>query len=312
MSKNIVDSVIELKKSTGINVGLIPSRRQVDFNGGYCNKWTTKEFFNYANYVTLKRDHSGPNQGYNIDDGFESLKEDCKYMDFIHIDPWKKYPDFNIGLKWTHDMISFCHKLNPKIKFEIGTEEGIRRFESSELDNLVISLKNTLKQSAFNQIKYLVIQSGTSLYSIKNTGVYNYERLISMIKVAKKHKLKSKEHNGDYISEELINEKMKLGLDSINIAPEFGLIETQTYLDEIKDSDLINQFWSICYESKRWEKWVNPNFDPIKEKVELIKICGHYVLSEEKFLKEIKIKFPEIDVKIKENIKHKLKSLYGL
>ena len=133
-----------------------------------------------------------------------------------------------------------------------------------------------------------------------------------MIKVAKKHNLKSKEHNGDYIPEKLIREKMKLGLDSINIAPEFGLIETQTYLDEIKSSKILNRLWEICYNSNRWKKWVNKNFDPLNEKVQLIKICGHYVLSSKEFQNEVKSHFPYIDGKIKSRIKSKLNSLFNL
>ena len=133
-----------------------------------------------------------------------------------------------------------------------------------------------------------------------------------MIKVANDHNLKSKEHNGDYIPEVLIREKMALGLDSINIAPEFGLIETQTYLDEIKDSEILDRLWKICYESKRWEKWVTSDFNPIKEKIQLIKICGHYVLSNEEFINQVKINFPNIDDKIKNNIKNKLTTLHGL
>ena len=133
-----------------------------------------------------------------------------------------------------------------------------------------------------------------------------------MIKIAKNYNLKSKEHNGDYIPEELIREKMNLGLDSINIAPEFGLIETQTYLDEINGSKILNRFWEICYESNRWVKWVSDDFDPINDKIKLIKICGHYVLSTNEFLNEIKNNFPLINEKIKNNIKYKLNSLYGL
>ena len=69
-----------------------------------------------------------------------------------------------------------------------------------------------------------------------------------MVAVAKENNLRSKEHNGDYISEEVIKLKMNSGLDSINIAPEFGLIETDTYLSRIrKKSDLFNKFWRICY-----------------------------------------------------------------
>ena len=48
MSKNIVDSIIEFQSESKNKIGLIPSRRQVDFNGGYANKWTTKGLSDYA------------------------------------------------------------------------------------------------------------------------------------------------------------------------------------------------------------------------------------------------------------------------
>ena len=124
-----------------------------------------------------------------------------------------------------------------------------------------------------------------------------------MISVCKKYGKKSKEHNGDYLSGKEYKDRFDLGLDSINIAPEFGLIETLSYLNEGID---INKFWKICYDSKRWEKWVDSNFDPFTQKEELIKICGHYVLSNPEFL-NIK---PNIDTQIKSNIKQKLYELY--
>jgi len=302
MSKNIVDAIIEFSNESNHLIGLIPSRRQVEWNGGYVNNWTTKEFSKYSNILVLKRDHSGPGQGYLDDDGYISLKEDCKYFNLIHIDPWKKYPKYADGLKWSIDMIKFCYKENPNIEFEIGTEEAIRKFEPKELNQLVIDMYNSLPSKIFKQIKYLVIQSGTSLKETTNTGEYDKGRLLSMVNVAKHWGLISKEHNGDYIPSDLIKEKMSLGLDSINIAPEFGLIETQTYLD---NNININKFWEICYKSKRWEKWVNPDFDPFIQKEDLIKICGHYVLSNSEFLK---IK-PNIDFQIKTNIKEKLYEL---
>jgi hypothetical protein len=125
-----------------------------------------------------------------------------------------------------------------------------------------------------------------------------------MINVAKRWGLMSKEHNGDYIPVNLIKEKMDLGLDAINIAPEFGLIETQTYID---NGINIDKFWEICFSSRRWEKWVSSEFNPYTQKLDLIKICGHYVLSNPDF---IKIK-PNIDNIIKLNIKNKLSKLYG-
>jgi fructose/tagatose bisphosphate aldolase len=303
MSKNIVDAIIEFSNETGNKIGLIPSRRQVEWDGGYVNQWTTETFSKYTDKLILKRDHSGPGQGYIDDDGFKSLEYDCKYLDIIHIDPWKKYPSYDDGLNWTLKMIKFCHNKNPNIEFEVGTEESIRLFSPTDIDILLTDLKLNLTNKEFNQIKYVVIQSGTSLKENINTGEYDKDRLISMIQIVKNHNLLSKEHNGDYIPVNLIKEKMDLGLDSINIAPEFGLIETQTYINNNIDLD---KFWKICYDSKRWEKWVSPKFNPFTQKEKLIKICGHYVLSNPKFL-EIK---PNIDTQIKTNIKKKLYELY--
>ena len=132
-----------------------------------------------------------------------------------------------------------------------------------------------------------------------------------MVKVAQRHDLISKEHNGDYIPVEIIKEKFDLGLDCINIAPEFGLIETQTYLNEIKNGNLFNRFWQICYDSKKWVKWVNPGFDPYHNKEQLIKISGHYVLSNPEFISDIKSHFPGIDEKVKANVTKKLNQLHG-
>ena len=48
MSKNIVDAVLEYMKETKNKIGFIPSRRQIEFNGGYVNNWTTKQFSEYV------------------------------------------------------------------------------------------------------------------------------------------------------------------------------------------------------------------------------------------------------------------------
>ena len=315
MSKNIVDAIIEFCESTDNQIGLIPSRRQVENTGGYVNNWTTKEFSEYvkskSQNIILKRDHAGPGQGLLDDDGYDSLKDDCMYLDLIHIDTWKKYPLLEDGLKETINMINYCHNLNPDVKYEVGTEEAIRRFGLKELDYFVSELQNRLRPEVFHQIKHLVIQSGTSLKGNTQTGEYNSTRLKEMVDIGKKYNLLTKEHNGDYIPVNIINEKFDLGLDAINIAPEFGLIETQTYLDHMGEgSDIFNQFYQLCYDSKRWVKWVSEDFDPIQNKTDLIKISGHYVLSNPEF-DNIKLNYPDIDNIIKQNVINKLNSLYG-
>ena len=61
MSKNVVDSILEFTEETGNKIGFIPSRRQVEHNGGYVNNWTTQEFAKYVNgRAIIERDHGGP------------------------------------------------------------------------------------------------------------------------------------------------------------------------------------------------------------------------------------------------------------
>ncbi len=307
MSKNVVDAIIEFDG----DFGFIPSRRQVDYNGGYVNDWSTGEFATYVDgRVAIERDHGGVGQGYKYDDGYESFMHDSKYFDIIHIDPWKNFPSFEDGLNETIDNLTFIYDslmnmATHSIKFEIGTEESIRRFETNELEKLLSILEKKLYPPIFESIEYVVVQSGVGLDLGKqtNTGTFNPERLEEMVNVCKKFGKKSKEHNGDYLSNKEYKDRFDLGLDSINIAPEFGQLETLCYLDEMGDN--IEDYYQICYDSKRWEKWVDDDFTPDDNKKELIKICGHYVFSDKRFL-EIK---PNIDNKIKSVITNKLSEL---
>ena len=86
------------------------------------------------------------------------------------------------------------------LNLKLEQRKALGVFEPSELNDLVGDLKKSLTNSAYNQIQYLVIQSGTSLSSTSNTGSYDRERLKSMIKVANDYNLKSKEHNGGLYS----------------------------------------------------------------------------------------------------------------
>ena len=201
MSKNVVDAVIEFNG----NIGFIPSRRQVDYNGGYVNNWTTGEFATYVDgRAILQRDHGGAGQGYIHDDGLDSFIHDSIYFDKIHIDPWKEYQDFEVGLQQTIDNINFIYLRNQNVKFEVGTEESIRRFEVYELEKLLRVLEKRLKSSVFENIEYAVVQSGggLDLSNSKNTCEFSEKRFYDMIKVCNKFGKKSKEHNGDYLSAE--------------------------------------------------------------------------------------------------------------
>lgn len=317
VSKNTVDVCIDFSNEYNLPIILIPSRRQVDFNGGYVNGWTTETLSHYIkqkpNKILLKRDHGGPKQGVDDDDGILSLYHDTLYFDAIHIDPWKAAKNFQEGCELTKKYIEYCYSNNSNVIYEVGTEQSIFKYESDELESLLMYLKKNLTTNQFNQIKFAVIQSGTSLKETKNTGFYNKQRLIKMVDVCRKYNLLSKEHNGDYLPVSLIKEKFDNGLDSINIAPEFGQLETQCYIKEVINTPLFEEFFNICYNSKKWVKWVDSSFNPILNKNRLINICGHYVLNYPEFILKVKNNIRhDIDKIIKSSITNKLAELYGI
>ena len=300
MSKNIVDCVIEMNSPL---IGFLPSRRQVEFNGGYVNNWTTEEFVNYIknkSNIVVERDHAGIGQG--DENEYDSYKIDSMFMDIIHIDPWKKYPLFEDGLLETIKNINYISNINPKVKFEIGTEESIRKFNFKEIVELIQELKMELNSTQFENIQYICIQSGVGLDLInrKNTGTFNLETLRLMVEICRKFKKQSKEHNGDYLSKEDIQIRFDNGLDALNIGPEIAQIETEVYLKHM-DEHQVDEFYKICLNSKKWVKWVDDDFD-ITNREKLIMICGHYNFNN----------LPNVNVDnemVKETIKNKLKNL---
>lgn len=286
MSKLIVDCVIETQNE---NFFFIPSRRQIDHDGGYVNNWNTKSFTEYVksrnSNILICRDHAGPKQGRIDDDGLKSLNFDCKYFDIIHIDPFKNIQSFQDGIKYTLNLIEYCLSVNKNIKFEVGTEESIFKYDENDLNQMLDYLYKNLK-SNFSQIIFSVIQSGTKLKANQQIGKYDVDKLNKMLMIVKKYDLQSKEHNGDYIDIDTIKNKFELGLNSINIAPELGMIQTEEILSNLNDNE-IEKYWQLCYNSTFWHKWVDSKFDPIEQKIDLIKICGHYIFSKYEFQTQI-------------------------
>ena len=303
MSKNIVDSVIEMNSPI---LGLLPSLRQIDYNSGYVNNWNTETFYNYVkekSNITIQRDHGGIKQGYNNE--YDSFKYDAEYTDIIHIDPWKHYSNFKNGLEETIRNINYIYNINPKIKYEVGTEEAIRRFSLNELVELIDKLKINLTSLQFDNIEYICIQSGVGLDLInrKNTGTFNIEKLKSMIDVCEKFGKKSKEHNGDYLNKDEIQIRFNNKLNTLNIGPEIAQIETKTYLDFMNKNE-IDEFYQTCLNSEKWKKWVPLNYD-ITNKESLIMVCGHYNFNN--LPKTINLNDIQYEVKLR--LKNKLKEL---
>ena len=119
----------------------------------------------------------------------------------------------------------------------------------------------------------------------------------------------SKEHNGDYLAAEEISKRFGLGLSAINIAPEFGVIETECVLSAIETEEQFDMFFDLCYKSKRWQKWLPKDFELTNEnKRDIVMVSGHYVYSDDQFA-ELKQQLKDIDNKIQNTIYKRLKEL---
>ena len=313
MSQNVVDCVI--KHGQKHSIGLIPSRRQVDFSGGYVNGWNTQTFSSYVkkknSSVLLCRDHGGEEQGQVSDDGNESFETDSQHLDLIHIDPFRASQTIYQAAEKTGNIIEKLFEINPNVMYEVGTEEAIFKYEPEHLNWMLGYLKIRLRIEQFNQIKYAVVQSGTrlDLATRTNTGNFNNGRLEKFIEIVKSYNLMSKEHNGDYLTDSFdVEVRFESGLDAINIAPEYGQIESEFYLEMCKkDSALFEQLYEICYNSGKWKKWI-PDLSRVS-KSQIIMTCCHYILSDQDYINNIKSHFPNSDKLIQKRITSKLKLL---
>jgi hypothetical protein len=285
MSKNIVDAIIDYNTNVKNVVGIIASRRQIDFASGYVNHWHTRDFAKYIKEknpnIIVCRDHGGIHQGRMADDGTRSLEEDARYMDIIHIDPFKKL-SLDDSITYTSEIIKACNNINENCLFEVGTEEAIYPMATAALDYFLYNLKKAIPD-LFPKIIYAVIQSGTSLQSGINTGEYNRPRLLTMIDVCKNYGVLSKEHNGDYLQPKQIKDKFKMGLDAINIAPEVAHIETEYILHHKPMNGELDKWFELCIKDGQYKKWFPKDFNPEENKTEVLKLCGHYVFTNPEF-----------------------------
>lgn len=296
VSKNTVDAAIKVSNSSQISLGLIPSRRQVDLDGGYTG-WNTKTFATYvksqAPLIVLERDHGGSNQGYLKDFGVDSFLEDLKYLDIIHIDPFRSWNNILEVASETVIHLQYLHAHNPQVYFEIGTEAGIMSYRVEQYRQFLDYIFEHVSSELQQQILYLVVQGGTEVKAGQNIGNTNHTQLADFISLCQGYGKLSKEHNGDYLTLTEIKQKFELGLSAINIAPEFGSIESEVLWSGFVPEDK-KKFVELIIASGRWKKWFSSSFNPEKNPELLTKMCGHYVFEEPEFL-EIKNKYPDLN-----------------
>lgn len=306
MSPMLLQASLELSDEQDFPIFFIASRNQVDkdeFGGGYVSGWNQKRFvqaiesvaqrIHYHGLYFICRDHGGPWQ--RDEERRTGLPEDeamergllSYYADLdagfhlLHIDPTKD-PNYaentvpmDIVLNRTVTLIEQVEAYRiqkglPEIGYEVGTEEtnggltGLIAFET-----FIEKLYTKLKAKHLPFPNFVVGQTGTLTRMTENIGHYSTENAEKLSRVAAKYGMELKEHNCDYLSNELLLMHPALGVASSNVAPEFGVVETRAYLQL---AHLENQLYTLgkvsspsglayvlrraAVETGRWRKWM--------------------------------------------------------
>jgi len=329
MSVNCVDATIELANEHDIPILMIASRRQIDseeFGGGYVNNWTTEDFARYVTdkdkkgKILLARDHGGPWQSTKekeqkmglrraMDSAKSSYRSDIAAgFQVLHIDPSVDIhgsPDVDEVLDRVFDLYEFCwsqaQQAGQEIIFEVGTEEQSGSTNSQEeLDYTLNAINKFCSQNKIPQPTFVVIQCGTRVMEMRNVGSFDSPirvaneipaeiQLPKMIEICNRHGIFMKEHNTDYLSDEGLQWHPRLGIHAANVAPEFGVAETNALVNVFEKNGLAKlaeRFLKIAYDSNKWDKWMLENTTATDRDRSLI--AGHYVFSKPE-VKELKI-----------------------
>lgn len=346
MSKTLIKASMILAKQKDFPLMFIASRNQVDskeLGGGYVCDWNQKTFFAdikaVANEVDFNglyyicRDHGGPWQRDNernehlseneaMSLGKQSFLEDLvNGFDLLHIDPTKdpyvtgKVISMDIVISRTIELIEYVEKERkernlPEIGYEVGTEEtngGLTSEESYEV--FIKTLTEELNNRNLPIPLFIVGQTGTLTRFTENVGHFNAINANKLADIAKKYNVGLKEHNGDYLDEAVLLEHPSLGITAMNVAPEFGTVETQAYLKLIElennmyeqgmikeKSNLERVLQEDSVRSGRWKKWMvgdkaNLSYEDIVKDTELMylitEISGHYTFNNDSVKIEI-------------------------
>lgn len=271
MSANLIRATVQLGKEKDCPIMFIASRNQVDaakFGYGYVCGWDQNGFAKAINKIIeeekfdglcyLCRDHGGPwqrdkerNDHLPEDEAMkiavESYIEDIKAgFDLLHIDPTKdpfemgKVIPLDTVLTRTVYLIETVEAERKKlglgeIAYEVGTEEtngGLT--DMSVYESFIIRLTKQLEEKNLPHPIFIVGQTGTLTRKTENVGHYSIENAIKLSSIANKYNVAVKEHNGDYLSDEVLITHLASGIGAVNVAPEYGTAETLAYLELCK------------------------------------------------------------------------------
>lgn len=322
MSDNVLRAAIEASKELRFPPIIIASRNQIDTGGGYVNGWNQEDLVRrmreisgevgYAGPSFICRDHGGPWQndgeykakilvGKAMASARESFSHDLKAgFNFLHVDPTKDphgKPDLDTVINRTVELITFIETERKKlgvapVEYEVGTEEihgGL--IDAAAFESFIVKLTGRLEEHGLPKPVFIVGQTGTLLKMNENVGTFDQEGAKELCRISDSHGLGFKEHNVDYLPEHLLRMHPDIGITAVNVAPEFGHVETSAYLEAGSECDYLDfekTLKDTVISSRKWEKWLK---DPEAVTIETVEqnqqlanevaiVNGHYFFSD--------------------------------
>ena len=290
MSRDITKILARYTKEHTYPLMIIASRNQVDYNSGYV--CTSKELvdlvveFDNPNLL-ICRDHCGPyfsdtDLGLTIEECIAECKETIKNdissgFNLIHIDVSKIKSNH---LTYGKDLIEYAISLNPNIMLEFGSENNTGIDVSSSIGRIEEQL--VFLQQYKKNVKFFVTQTG-SLTKCGQEGTFSLVDNTNVAKQIHDAGFLFKEHNADYFNKDDLLDRRKAGVDSLNIAPQLGTIQTAV-LKEFSPVHLWDKFSDVVYSANKWQRWVKDPKHATKNQA--VDVSGHYCFNSNEY-KEI-------------------------
>jgi hypothetical protein len=216
-------------------------------------------------------------------------------MHVLHLDTSREgsdEADFDDAVRRLVSIYGACEEYaqshGRKIAFEIGLER--QSGEVDDPDQFRAKLGYIFTALANNQLPtFVVVQTGTLVVGTENRGTLMHETTTAaksvrkLAQICKEYHVALKAHNVDYLPDGAVVELLRGGADAINVAPEFGVMETRAILALLNQERLERQrdrFLRLAYDSRAWEKWSDGNATDFERAV----MAGHYIFGTDEFL----------------------------
>ena len=309
LSPEIVEAVYRCSARTYKTMMLIASRNQIDYDHGYV--MDTYQFGNLiaemedeypSADIVICRDHCGygfrPSYGTQILD-YEGIKttiwKDIENgFKLIHIDLCKREGSYEEQLEETCRLIDFCKEEEKDIMIEVGTDECTGKCETDlakvekELDMFMQHIKPT----------YYVVNTGSKVVENYNLEQFEEENVRAISELVKSRDIQIKEHNADYLDKISIRKRVGL-VGAMNIAPQLGVVQTCTVLNECNIRGIrTDKFEELVVSRNNWRKWSTSDK---RDRKKCLMLGGHYHFNSEEY-KRIVDRLPDMKEMIIRNI----------